>query len=217
MQEVALAIVRAKKAMLKKSSALKEWTEILTSWLQVLGLFAAGIFALVEYQEHKKEEKIQRAVDYISQADSESLIAARLKLSQNEQSKAERFREVLDNASSSQDETNIAYFQFVVDELVKYSEEPGLKTEFYLLLGYLDEGVVCSQQGLCDEHTIRASFGDFGKGFVQTYTPYLCFLRRTWNDPSIGSRVERFYNRAAAATACSDYYKSISKVQGKGG
>jgi hypothetical protein len=198
--------------MLKKPSSLKEWTEVLTAWLQVLGLFAAGIFALIEYQGQKYASKVQRSVEYLAKADSEVLTEARVKISQNEQAKFPRLQKILLDKALTQDETNTAYFQFVVDELVRYNEEPGLKTEFSLLLGFLDQGVICSQEGLCDEATIRSSLSDFGKNFVRTYTPYLCYLRRAWNDPSVGRRVEKFYNPTAADTACSDFYQSIKRA-----
>lgn len=198
--------------MPKKPVTVKEWTEVITAWLQVLGLFAAGIFALIEYQGAKEAVKVQRAIDYLSKADSELLINARLKLSANEQRNVSRYDEILLNGQLSQDEINTAYYQFVVDELVGHSEGPGLKTEFSLLLGYLDEGVICADQGLCSQDTITASLSDFGKSFVRTYTPYICYLRKAWNDPSIGRRVERFYNPTAAGGACEEFYKSIAST-----
>lgn len=198
--------------MPKKPVTVKEWTEVLTAWLQVLGLFAAGIFALVEYQGRKGAEKVQRAVDYLAKADSEILINARLRLSDNEQRKVGRYDKILLSESSTHDEKITAYYQFVIDELVMHSKEPGLKSEFNIVLSYLDEGVICSEQGLCDRDIITASLSDFGKSFVRTYTPYLCYLRKAWNDPSIGRRVERFYNPTAADTACEEFYKSIANV-----
>lgn len=198
--------------MLKRPVTVKEWTEVVTAWLQVLGLFAAGIFALVEYQGRKEEVKVQRAVDYLASADSEILIKARLKLSENEQRNIQRYDEILLNTKLPQDEINTNYYQFVVDELVMYNKDPGLKAEFGLILGYLDEGVVCSEEDLCSKKIITSHLSQFGKTFVRTYTPYLCFLRRAWNDPSIGKRVEKFYNPTAADNACSEFYKSIANV-----
>jgi hypothetical protein len=198
--------------MPKRPTTVKEWTEVLTAWLQVLGLFAAGIFALVEYQGRKDAEKVERAVAYLSKADTDILLSARLKLSDNEQRKLALYDEILLNGQSSQDEVNTAYYQFVVDELVMHSKEPSLRSEFGLVLGFLDEGVICSNQGLCDKSIIAANLSGFGKNFVRTYTPYICYLRQAWSDPSIGRRVEKFYNPTASDSACDEFYTSITKV-----
>jgi len=190
---------------------MKEWTEILVPWVQVLALLAGGIFAVREYRDHTRELKIQRAMDYLLRSSSEDLLSARFSLSKREQKMTERFRSILLDSSLSRDAKNRAYFDFVVQELIMHGKDDGLEVPFYNILAYFDEGVTCIQQGLCDEMTIKSGLSDFGQSFVRTYTPYLCYLRRAWNDPTIGRRVENFYN-PSAKQACDRYYESIQRT-----
>jgi hypothetical protein len=195
-------------------TALKEWTEILTPWIQVLALLAAGIFALTEYLGKKQEVRVQRAVDHLARFSSSDLTSARMSLTQREQEEVGSLNAILLDKSMSRDQKNVAYYNFVVKELVPHNSQDGLEASFHRILGYLDEGVVCAKQGLCDESTIRSGQSDFGEVFLHTYTPYLCYLRRIWNDPTIGKRVELFYNRQVADRACRGYYDSIQRVSG---
>ncbi|HEX5717035.1 MAG TPA: hypothetical protein VF179_12800 [Thermoanaerobaculia bacterium] len=198
-------------------SELKQWTEILTPWIQTIGLMVAAIFALVEYQDRKDDLKIQRSTTYLAQASSQELIEARSKLAERQHELVGELREILLAKDSAQDQINAAYFAFVVEDLVMHGSEQSLYTPFQLTLGFLDEGVVCAKQGLCDEEVIRANLTEFGRGFVRSYTPYICYLRHVWNDPSIGKRAEEFYNPGAAGEACKAYKQSAERLlQAKG-
>jgi hypothetical protein len=192
--------------MTRKS--LKEWTDIFVPWIQVVALLAAGTFALVEYQDKQREVRVERAISYLAKLSSAEGVSARLKIAQRMQEKAGRMREILLQERSSQDQTNVAYYQFVIDELVKPGTDQSLEAPFLYLLGALEEGVICAEEGLCDEGTVKS----YGKPLIRSYTPYLCYFRQAWGDESIGQRVEMFYNPQAAKTACGEYYQSIARA-----
>jgi hypothetical protein len=198
--------------MAMSRTSLKDWTEILTPWVQIVGLLAAGTFALVEYQARKQDARVERAITYLGRANSEELIEARNAMEKQQQMTTNRLREVLLNRKVSQDERNTTYFSFVVNDLVMHGSKESLETPFRLTLGFLEDGIVCSRQGLCDEAVVRANLADFGRGFIRTYTPYLCYLRHVWNDPSIGKRAEEFYNPTARGHACEMYKASAQRV-----
>jgi len=63
---------------------------------------------------------------------------------------------------------------------------------------------------------VRTNLADFAQSFVQTYTPYLCYLREDWHDPSVGRRVEIFYNpKGAKDGPCEKYKNSLARVPPK--
>src|SRR5262245_57754667 len=87
-------------------SALKQWTEILTPCIQIIGLMWPAIFALVEYQDRKHDLKIQRSTTYLAQANSQELIEARTKLSERQHQLVGKLRETLLAKDSTQDQIN---------------------------------------------------------------------------------------------------------------
>lgn len=187
----------------------KQKTEVATAWLTLVGAIVAGSLAFSEYRSHQREVRTQRAVDYLASGDSEEIFNARYKLKNNENAKADKMRALLTDKSVEQYRINQRYYQFVLDELVRHNEEAGQKPEFQRVLGFLERGAICAQERICDEKAVRTSLGYFGKDFIRTYIVYICYLRKLWNDRSIGARVEEFYN-PSAVDACDDYYTSLS-------
>jgi hypothetical protein len=198
-------------APLPSSENLKNWTDILTPWIQVIGLLAAGIFALSEYYDHNREQKIQRSIDYVSRLNSGDLLTAQTKLSVQVQKLNPRLRAIFGDSKLSEDQINVAYYRFVLCELLRHDGPQSQEDNFFALNGFLEDGVACSKQKLCDEKTLRDYIGGSGKVFVRTYYPYYCYLRISWNDQTIGASVERFYN-PPVGDACHDYEESARKT-----
>lgn len=191
----------------------KDWTEILTAWLQVLALIAGGIFASIQYISQKQDVKVQRAVDYLSRGSTDAFFEARYKLKENELVSISKSSQFLRDKALTQDEINAQYYDYVSETLIKNSETPGLKPEFWRILGFLEEGVICAKQGVCDKETVKGSLSHLGLDFFHTYSPYLCALRETWSDPSIGKEAELFYNPTAAESTCAEYKNSREAVK----
>jgi hypothetical protein len=194
-----------------RKATLKEWTDILVPWLQVIGLFAAGGFALFQYYGHNQEAKIQRAADYLARLSSGELFDASLELSVQEENLSDR-QDMLDDKRLTPDQRNAAYYHFVVCELLMHGKSKNLERNFLMVLGFLDDGVVCSK-GLCDKKTIRSNLNIFGQDFVRTYEPYFCYLRMTWKDPAIGEGVEKFYNPSSVGHACRDFEEALRRTE----
>jgi hypothetical protein len=192
--------------------AAKEWTQIFTSWITVVGLVGGGIFALAEYQGNKKDTRIQRSLAHLGKFASKEISEARVAIALRQDAKVNRLREILLNRETSQEERNAAYYIFVVHELVAHGTTDGIQDKIYLVLNTLEEAIICGEQGLCDEATLRAGFFDYGQGFVRTYTPYLCYLRRAWNDPALGRRAEAYFNPAAPPDVCEQYHTSLEQI-----
>jgi hypothetical protein len=190
---------------------LKEWTDILVPWIQVIGLLFGGGFAIYEYKSHQHEARIERAVGYLTRLNSGELLDASTKLSLRELNQNSRLREILEDNKTTQDQKNADYYRFVVCGLLMHGQDQSLESSLFLTLGFLDDGIVCSKQGLCDEQTIRSNLGELGKNTVRTYYPYFCYLRRIWNDKSFWLRVEKFYD-PLPNNSCRDYEESIKKT-----
>jgi len=123
-------------------SILKDWTEILTPWIQIVGLLAAGTFALVEYRESQRNVQVQRAFDYLSRQYSPDFVKARLKLARREDETDSLSNKILRELSG--DRLNVTYYHFVVDKVIMPGTGQGLDSSFQFILGFLDESVICS-------------------------------------------------------------------------
>lgn len=185
---------------------LKEWTEILVPWIQVVALISGGIFALCEYKERQRELRVEKSMGYIERLMSADVIEARLKFRRRISEKSESIREIITDKNKSQDQINAEYFGFVISEIIMPGTDQSLEAPLSIILGVLEEGAVCGEEGLCDVSSIRP----FGRSFVQDITPYLCLRNYGIHEP-FGEHVEMFYNKSAAATACEEYAVSLEK------
>jgi hypothetical protein len=192
-------------------TAWKERTEIFVPWIQVIGLLIAGGYAVYEYTNHVKEVKVQRAADYLARLNSGELLDANTKLSVQLQKEFDRFQathpdNMPDKAYSA------AYYKFIMVDVLMHGQEKSLSPSLNAVTAFLDDGVVCSQTGLCDEETIRSNLSEFGKDTVETYYPYFCYLRALWKDDTLGERVVKFYASSSSDKACKDYEDALKNI-----
>jgi hypothetical protein len=184
----------------------KEWTEILVPWIQVIGLVAAGIYGLVEYRDHQAETKIQASVDYVTRLNSEELRDVNLKLFARYRRQYVRFE------AKHPTFTPTDYYNFVMTDVLMFGQDSGIETNVDALLGFLDDGVTCTQAKICDETTIRSTIGDFGKTIIESYYPFMCFSRDLFG-PGYMDRVNQFYEKASMDKACFPYQADIKKTR----
>ena len=191
---------------MSRRTAWKETTEIVVAWIQVLGLIAGGVYALKQYKDHLKEVKVQRTVDYLTRINSGELLDANMKLSVQLQKEFDRLQTKHPNSMTSEQ-----YYRFVMCDVLMHGQDNSLDSSLNAIIGFLDDGVVCSQTGLCDEETIRSNLSEFGKDTVSTYYPYFCYLRGLWKDDAIAQRVVKFYDPSSSDQTCRDYEEAFKK------
>lgn len=160
-----------------------------------------GWLAYKEYQATLENAKVERTLEYVRRFYAGELRDARILLSEKEDKLLDRQKAILQSPQPI-DQITLAYFDFVVEELIEHGEQSEEARAFYALLFYLEEGVMCSSREICDEDTVEDALKAYGRSFVHTYTPYLCYLRARWNDPEIGRRAECFYNQPRLEKAC---------------
>jgi phosphate/sulfate permease len=180
---------------------LDDWktiSEIVASWVAIVGLSCAGVFAIIEYLDHKEEVRIERTLKFASEFGSAHLLDSRVTLNEIW---VQHYPAVIDILTKREDqnEINRKYSEFVN----RVIEERGLQADMAKVMEFLEGFAVCVESALCDESMARSFVGPYGRGFFRTYYPYICKLRKTRNDESIGAKLERFYSGTSTGPLCS--------------
>lgn len=190
----------------------KELTDILVPWIQIVGLLVAGIYAIIEYRLHVQEVRVQRAVDHVTRLNSEELRGFNLALSTQHQVKYAVFTAKYAHRQPSSTE----YYNFVMNDVLRHGQKDSLEPNVNAIMGYLDDGVVCAKSRLCDRDAVINNSG-FGKEFISTYLPYLCYWRELYGDDTYFFRIMNFYSPAKGGRKnldgeCSSYDPDIKKT-----
>lgn len=196
--------------MINRASA-KELTDIIVPWLQAVGLVAAGIFAIFQYSKHLDELKVERTIGYVTRGNSGELLASITKLSTQYQRQYVRFQ-ATHPPSLPAEKITADYYDFVLRDVLMYGNDKGMESDLNSVIGFLSDGVICTQSGLCDEALVRSNLGDFGKGTIESYRPYFCFLRKLYNEDSLAGSVMKFYDPATTDDGCKAYSINIENT-----
>ena len=205
------SLARLKEA-LKRNRTAKEWTEILVPWLQLLALAIAGVYAVVQYEIHVNEQKKQASIDYVTRLNSEELRGINAELSARYQRQYIRFEAKHPKFLPTD------YYNFVMNDVLMFGQDKSLETNLNILVGFLDDGVTCSESKICDEKLIKSTLGDFGETTIEQYYPYLCFWGDTFygNKPGDDKYLDRifgFYGASPMAEGCPSYAVDIKKTK----
>lgn len=193
-------------------SALKDWTEILTPWIQISALIAAGIFTLVEYRNSKTEIRVERAAKYLMRFAPEEVGAAQRSLSEREGDlKARHLAMLSADPKKTREQKNADYYELVQSHLATRVGGESLGSSVDRILGFLDDGAICVKLGQCDLETLRNGNSGVGPSIFRTYGPYICSQRTKWHDPDFGTTAEQFYNSDAEVEVC-EGYKSAQEL-----
>jgi hypothetical protein len=182
--------------------SLSEWktvSDIVASWVTIIGLACGGIYTLVEYQNHQKEARVERTFGFVARFGGPELSEFRSRLGSVWESENPSLVSILSNPTKSQEEVNLDYHRFV-NQLIKQHQ---LQTVVLRTVDFLEEVATCVKLRLCEDSAAREFFGRHGQYFFRQYYPILCELRKNWKDESIGAKLERFYNPDSVGQSCS--------------
>jgi hypothetical protein len=174
--------------------SVKTWTEILTGWITVIVLITAGIIGYYEYQSSLDLAKTQRTRDQLTEFSSGPIEEAYFQLMRRQRTQAERMQQVLQVDAVTSRDPRVAYYRFVLDDLVKHGTDESLEGAVVRLLDFFEDAAVCARSGLCEEGLIRNSrIFVKGRDLLLTYSPYVCFMRANLLDPTLCKQAEDYF------------------------
>lgn len=167
--------------------------ELIVSVITIISIIVGGIFAMVQYLEHKKELKIKHTLEFVTKFNSDKFMDLR-----------EKINNVWNDANPvmvkilTKDKTPEAYEGFVVALVKKYK----IHSEIDNIMTLFEEIAICSIENICDKQTVNKYFYDDGKIFFRKFYPYVCDLRKKWNDKKIWYKAQEFYSDNTLGTLC---------------
>ena len=184
---------------MKFSEEKKRVSDMLATWVTIVSVLSGGVFALVQYFDAKAKERVERTMASFTQFSEPALRQQRILLQRSWDTMNPQIVRVLTAQGKRQDEINRDY-----DRLVRASiaGNGDIQSAVIGVMEFLEGVAVCVQHELCDAPSARALFGRDGKTFFRQYYPYLCELRAKWRDPSIGLKLEEFFNPASVGKSC---------------
>lgn len=167
----------------------KGLADILKTWLGILAILFAGAYSLLEYIEHKQTVKIERSLEYVGNFRSGSTAEARLSLNQLLTDQHQTLSNILSNKQSSQKQLNHAYSKFIL----QLTMTPLIQRQLEVVFSFFEEVAICVEKELCDKEVIESFFTNEARALFNSYYPYVCSLRRQWNNKTVYLKLENFY------------------------
>jgi len=171
-------------------TAAKLRTETIAPWLTVLGLIAGGIYTLVEYQNHERQQRIETTMGYVTRYMSPPLSDHRVVLLRQWQRHESDLLAVLRNTSLSSDELLRHYST----KILAMVTDDGLAAPIQELVLFFEQLANCVSLELCQRDAVNSMLAGQAQEFLHQYFPYVCYLRNEWNDPSIAHQLEQVFN-----------------------
>lgn len=157
---------------------IKLISDVIATWVAILGAFAGGIFALIQYTDQISSARVQETLKYVERFNKEPIQNATARL---EEFWNERAGKILNPAGGEQ-----ALSEYINSEIGNNK----LEKDTALLLSFFDSLQTCSCAKLCDEGTALQFFGKQAYDFHGLYHPYLVSQRDNLRDTSFGAGVE---------------------------
>lgn len=167
----------------------KEIAEALNSWLGVLAVVFAGGYALLEYIEHKQDVKVERSLSYVESYRDGNIADAKLSLNQTLATHQSSLTALLSLPNQSAQQLNLAYGKFILEVTAEQSVQRNIEIAF----SFYEEIAICVERELCDSDVIESFFINDARALFNAYFPYVCALRKDWNNDQVYLKLEQYY------------------------
>ena len=165
-------------------------SETIGNWFMAIMVIIGGLFGLYEYTEYKATLRVDRALEFVNSYQSnDHVVNARTKISATVEKRLPEISQVLSNPSLDADELAQAYH----DAIMTIVEEDGLSAPLEQLFTYYEQVLLCREMELCDETVLENFFDNDAGSYSRTFYPYICALRKDWNNPDVYMRVAEYY------------------------
>ncbi|GAC13796.1 DUF4760 domain-containing protein [Aliiglaciecola lipolytica] len=169
--------------------------EVAGTWIAALAVVIGGIFGVFQYLEHKDAVKVDRTMAFVERYHSDGLLTeARLKITHSMASHVDDINQLLTNPEI--DPNDIAnQYNLQVNKFIEQDELAGYLEQIFT---FYEQIILCRELSLCDPSVAEQFFDTDGLAFIRTFYPYICNVRKKWNNPDKYDRVLNFYVRNSA-------------------
>lgn len=154
----------------------KPWSDIIATWVTIIGVLSGGILALIQYGDRISEERVKESLKYVDRYNSGRILDARTEI--------EHFwddKNRIKKLQKKQSEPELA--RLIVSEI---DSSRAVSDDFNLVLSFYDNLRICTCARLCDMATITSFFGSEAYKLNGLFFPYIAKQRKLLNDDEIG-------------------------------
>ena len=176
---------------------LNQWEKLsstIVSFVTVAAILFGGFFTLIEYYRHKIDIKQDNSLKLVSEYHSKDALKYRERLDAAWEVGHPVLISTLKNSSDKS-----SAFNSYVTALIR---EEKLSVSVDYVMDFYERLVTCVNTSLCDKAIIDKFFLKNGRTFFRKYYPYVCTLRSKWNDNSIWSNTEQYFNPGGVGKIC---------------
>jgi uncharacterized membrane protein YkvA (DUF1232 family) len=166
----------------------------LAPWWQLAFAICAGGFALQQYFDKIKDDKVEKVMKFVERYNGDRVLGARTNIEMAWRVNEDLVVEALKAPPGELDSTVSA----VVNGIVAAND---LEPDLNILFGFFDELAVCARRTICDPGTAQEFFGSYAKSL---YHQHFCFLqnrREQISEQRLGWGLEWFAGRGAGGCA----------------
>lgn len=174
---------------------VKTVSDLFATWVTILGVFIAGIFAGYQYLEKAHAVRVKETLKYVAAFDHGDILRAKSIIDLYWRGKSDE----MDSKKASGDKVLYAYINSAFTT-------GNLHSPISTIVVFFENLQVCICSSLCDEATAKAFLGkEAYDRYGQAY-PYLAEQRKELHDPSFGRALERFQRSYRSDGACGPEY-----------
>ncbi|MBL4630602.1 MAG: hypothetical protein JKY14_05400 [Paraglaciecola sp.] len=118
------------------------------------------------------------------------LVEARLKITESMVKRTAQLNQILQDPAIKAEDLHARYD----NEILNFIDEDKLNGALEQLFTFYEQIILCREMDLCEEKVAGQFFDIDAEGFVNTYYPYICNLRKQWHNPEQYKRLTQFYN-----------------------
>lgn len=166
----------------------KAISEIIATWVGLVGLVAGGLFGVVQYMEKDRGDKIKVTLDFLDRLNRSPVLDARKNVFEAWEKHRLELDEILNKQASGDDELDSLILRVV--------DQHRLFSSLITLIDYYDSLEICVAKMVCDEPTSAALFANDARVFFALHYPFIEKERQARSDASFAVHLERFAKMA---------------------
>jgi hypothetical protein len=165
--------------------------EVVGTWVAAISVVIGGMFGIYQYMEHKAAVRVDRTMRFVERYHGNSmLVGARLTITESMVLRAGQINQLLLDTEVTPDELSKRYDDLILQQVI----EDKLAAPLEQLFTFYQQILLCREMELCEEKVAAQFFDTDAKGFVLTYYPYICNIRKEWHNPNQYRKVTQFYS-----------------------
>lgn len=168
----------------------KTVSDIVSVWFGLFALVAGGIFAVVQYLDKEKSERVKNSMELLARFNDKHVVDANTKLV----AAWSRHEDALIAVATKVGGTPQEFDDFIVRTM----RDEQLFPAFYTMVDFYELVQICISERLCDKATSEALFLHDANRFYTLHFPAIEYVRKNRQDETFAGRLASIAQRKSA-------------------